>query len=610
MIILPLCLLGMGGENFVPVDWNGDFYPDQVIWTKNTVKLNLNYNGDLQYAGILRQYQNKTIADIQVKTIDQNLMVRFTDGSEDIITKNTPALAGRSLERIHPYDPPPNTVDFNLMFSSPPGWYSFRFYGMDDLDGDGADEVMACDVIPGQPGNWATMRIWKTTGDNQLAIFDTLDGAAVYATESVSRADIYNDGNIWTVSSFISTSNSDGMILKIQDGHLIHHDLWSPGNPPYSRDFSDLNQNGITDLLVNYVDSDRSNAIYLSEFDNTSLDQSVYYSAYSSIDIHGAVSDIRTGDIDADGEQEIVLGSRGNLYWADTTYIYYYDKLPDNTFVRRSIPLPYAFNPAYVGVCDSDHDGVDEILALGPLLITTDPWQVVFTVMLVGKVGNQFQVMAIDTTSMPYPVGSFHQVILKEYNGIYYFLIPTTWPVTTGHKASALYLFKIQDAQISHLWHSPVLDSVQTWSGGLGDTDGDGLLEASIVYAQGWQGDSPPQPSHWLIYETPDIQTGIQPEPNPIKPEGFSVGNPYPNPFNPSVTIRYTIPENSLVSIIIYDQLGRQVNTLVNTQQTIGNYELQWNRTDHSGRPLASGLYFCRVQAGQLSQSVKLVLLR
>jgi len=84
----------------------------------------------------------------------------------------------------------------------------------------------------------------------------------------------------------------------------------------------------------------------------------------------------------------------------------------------------------------------------------------------------------------------------------------------------------------------------------------------------------------------------------------------YPNPFNPTTTIRYTIPENSPVTVTIYDQQGRQVNTLVNAQQTVGDYHLQWNGTDASGRQLSSGLYFCQVQAGGFSKSVKLVLMK
>lgn len=84
----------------------------------------------------------------------------------------------------------------------------------------------------------------------------------------------------------------------------------------------------------------------------------------------------------------------------------------------------------------------------------------------------------------------------------------------------------------------------------------------------------------------------------------------YPNPFNPTTTIRYTIPENRSVTVTIYDQLGREVNTLVDSPRSRGDHEIQWNGTDASGRQLGSGLYLCQVQAGGFSKTVKLVLMK
>ncbi|MCF7797087.1 MAG: T9SS type A sorting domain-containing protein, partial [Candidatus Marinimicrobia bacterium] len=104
-----------------------------------------------------------------------------------------------------------------------------------------------------------------------------------------------------------------------------------------------------------------------------------------------------------------------------------------------------------------------------------------------------------------------------------------------------------------------------------------------------------------------DIITSLQDE--PIAPASFQL-TAYPNPFNPSTNIRYALPENSRVEIIIYDQLGRQVNTLVNGQRTAGDYALKWNGTDVAGRQLSSGLYFCQIRAGGFTRTVKLVLLK
>jgi len=112
-----------------------------------------------------------------------------------------------------------------------------------------------------------------------------------------------------------------------------------------------------------------------------------------------------------------------------------------------------------------------------------------------------------------------------------------------------------------------------------------------------------------LIYEYQGTEISIEPGSTAI-PSEMVLLSVYPNPFNPTTTIRYTIPENSPVTVTLYDQQGRQVNTLVNAQQTVGDYHLQWNGTDASGRQLSSGLYFCQVQTGGFSKSVKLVLMK
>ena len=71
----------------------------------------------------------------------------------------------------------------------------------------------------------------------------------------------------------------------------------------------------------------------------------------------------------------------------------------------------------------------------------------------------------------------------------------------------------------------------------------------------------------------------------------FSLSNNYPNPFNPSTTIKYTIPERSNVTLKVYDVLGSEILALVNKTQPQGNYEVEFD-----GAELTSGIYFCRLQ--------------
>ncbi|SVE24624.1 uncharacterized protein METZ01_LOCUS477478, partial [marine metagenome] len=73
----------------------------------------------------------------------------------------------------------------------------------------------------------------------------------------------------------------------------------------------------------------------------------------------------------------------------------------------------------------------------------------------------------------------------------------------------------------------------------------------------------------------------------------------YPNPFNPTTTLRYTLPEDALVHITIYDIVGRVIKTLINDRQTAGYRSIQWNATNNTGQPVSAGLYLYTIQAGQ-----------
>ncbi len=93
-------------------------------------------------------------------------------------------------------------------------------------------------------------------------------------------------------------------------------------------------------------------------------------------------------------------------------------------------------------------------------------------------------------------------------------------------------------------------------------------------------------------------------------PADYTLAQNFPNPFNPSTTIAYQVPERTMVNLTIYDMLGRRINTLVNEVRTSGTYEVLWDGTDEDGRPVSSGVYFYRLQTDRSSQMKRMVLLR
>jgi len=95
-----------------------------------------------------------------------------------------------------------------------------------------------------------------------------------------------------------------------------------------------------------------------------------------------------------------------------------------------------------------------------------------------------------------------------------------------------------------------------------------------------------------------------------LMPKEFVLHPVYPNPFNPVTTLRYDLPENGLVNIIIYDMLGRQVKTLVNQTQDAGYRSVVWDATNDYGKPVSAGIYLCQIQAGEYISTKKMVLLK
>jgi len=87
-----------------------------------------------------------------------------------------------------------------------------------------------------------------------------------------------------------------------------------------------------------------------------------------------------------------------------------------------------------------------------------------------------------------------------------------------------------------------------------------------------------------------DISSGIEEISNPLS--DFYLGQNFPNPFNPSTKIKYSIPQSSNVAIKVYDVLGNEIETLVNEEKPIGNYEVEFKAAT-----LPSGVYFYQLKA-------------
>ena len=90
-----------------------------------------------------------------------------------------------------------------------------------------------------------------------------------------------------------------------------------------------------------------------------------------------------------------------------------------------------------------------------------------------------------------------------------------------------------------------------------------------------------------------------------LNPIIFEINQIYPNPFNPTTTIHYSLNKNVNVEVSIYDISGRLITTLINEFQITGYHFITWDASNYS-----SGIYFLNMSSGEISETKKLVLIK
>ncbi len=138
---------------------------------------------------------------------------------------------------------------------------------------------------------------------------------------------------------------------------------------------------------------------------------------------------------------------------------------------------------------------------------------------------------------------------------------------------------------------------------GAGDINGDGYDEVLLpIY-----GDTTARGVVYIFTSSPssvfdDNQEHIS--------RGFRLDRNYPNPFNPQTEISYALPVDCRVSLTVYNILGQKVVTLVDEFQEAGKKNVLWDGKNASGHELPSGIYFYRIDAGEVTQARKMVILK
>ena len=111
---------------------------------------------------------------------------------------------------------------------------------------------------------------------------------------------------------------------------------------------------------------------------------------------------------------------------------------------------------------------------------------------------------------------------------------------------------------------------------------------------------------NWIQIETLSSDTDL----NITQPLQLVLEPNYPNPFNPTTTIRYGLPLAAEVSLLIYDVRGQVVHMLKAGEQTAGWHEVSWSGESFTGSSLSTGIYFAQLNSGEFSHVIKMLYLR
>jgi hypothetical protein len=209
---------------------------------------------------------------------------------------------------------------------------------------------------------------------------------------------------------------------------------------------------------------------------------------------------------------------------------------------------------------------------------------------IVGEAADSIDIVAaFDPTGV---CAGFSHVVL--HNGVSYINLaiygddPTTPGVDEGMNSGEPFTIQVYDASEGFVYFNE-LDTFYCWS----NTNGAPL--------------DPPCNDYNLVYDfvtDVDENTGVE------LPTLYSLSTNFPNPFNPTTTIAYSLPERSHVRISVYNILGEHVITLIDGEKSAGSYTITWDGRSGSGNSIATGIYLYRLQAGEYTETKKMILLK
>ena len=322
-------------------------------------------------------------------------------------------------------------------------------------------------------------------------------------------------------------------------------------------------------------------------------------------------------DLDGDNIREIIWGTHGT-----SNYVYV---LKNDGSVYPGWPKSvgnWIYGPPSIGYIDSDNI-LD--IAIGDQVLSSVPSNFIyawnkngtpltgFPIGPINAVNNQITLADIDNDNMIELIVDDNSTLqgVGKYLAFNHDGSPLAgWPISTTGTTM------FHTPCIIDINNNGILDIIGSATDGFGASAYQNIylwntgivFNPPKVYNPIWQYNE----RHNGVYGDNPL-VGVKGNNTPV-PMKFALYQNYPNPFNPSTKIKFDVPaivksawggEKSNVKIVIYDILGKEIETLTNGQYTPGSYEVTWDASDYS-----NGIYFCQLISGDYSETMKMVLVK
>ena len=492
-----------------------------------------------------------------------------------------------------------------------------------DLDQDGLYEIIVTDY-----DNGGMVHVYEVTGDNTLEWVWSSAGSNVGNIRQVGTGDMDNDG----IGEIIFAGSDGSWSVDYEGGvHVYEWDgstdngygteavaIYKP-NPTHQQRFraegfaiGDVDDDGQNEMVIvdNTENPDDQDGLYILSVSGTfesgffTWNEEAAFMRGGANPFGGSPTNAQIGDMDGDGLKEAIFG-----VW-DYAALYIVEATGANAYAYQTYisidTTGDGVNLDNFEVADLNNDGADEvyfnIYGGGEMAVITggaDVSTITF--------GNNVTYIAYTGEAGAYGMAIGDQDHGTGTDGMDIFTAVYTSGVIKDWELTGA------DPTDPAAWtHYDLFVGTSNDQGSFAlsapsvDLDKDDKLELVATFLEA----VPPEGKWFRVFEWTG-ETEVEEYTIAVDvPREFQLAQNYPNPFNAQTTIEYTISRPNQVTLRVFNSTGQLVKTLVNDYKPINRYAVTWDGTDEGGRPVASGVYFYQLLAGDFNQTKKMTFLK